>query len=334
MTVSIAAYNVQSTLKEALEPFVHCRYRNQLEILIINDGSSDNTENIALEYANRYPETFKVVNKGNGGWGSTLNKGIEIGTGKYFKQLDGDDYLSSENLDEFICFLNQTDADMVYSPFVTFTDINGAVLDIVGDYRNSVPVRKIIGLGEIRGFEPAMHTICVKMNILKGNHLRIMEHCFYTDVEFVLKCCNFCKTLIIYDLPIYYYRLARAGQSMSVAGVRKHYKDHLKMLQKMLDYEQNEVKDKAVHEIFHNRLKNVCEFMYIFFFALERNQEQKHELLAFDHMLRDKFPDYYDAINNGAVKILRKWDFKFYWLIGAIQTFRDRKKKINLFEGN
>lgn len=334
LTVSIAAYNVQSTLKEALEPFVHCKYRNQLEVLIINDGSSDETENIASEYAERYPETFKAVNKENGGWGSTLNKGIELGIGKYFKQLDGDDYFSPENLDVFIEFLKNTDADMIYSPFVTFTDVNGAVLRIIGDYGATVPVGELMHFGEIRGFEPAMHTLCIKMNILKNNHIQITEHCFYTDVEFVLKCCNFCKTLILFDLPIYYYRLARSGQSMSIAGVRKHYKDHLKMLKTMLAYERDEVKDKAVEEVFHNRLKDACEFMYIFFFALERTCKQREELIAFDQMLKNNFPEYYDVIGNGAVKILRKGHFRFYRLIGAIQTFRDKRKRINIFEGN
>lgn len=334
LTVSIAAYNVQSTLKEALEPFVRCKYKNELEVLIINDGSSDETASIAAEYAQKYPETFNVINKKNGGWGSTLNKGIEIGMGKYFKQLDGDDYFSSENLDSFMEFLNHTDADMVYSPFITFTDVNGAILRVVGDYGTALPAKRLMRFGEIRGFQPAMHTLCIKMDILKNNHIHITEHCFYTDVEFVLKCCNFCKTLILFDLPIYYYRLARSGQSMSVAGVRKHYKDHLKMLETMLNYEQNEVSDKKVQEVFYNRLKNACEFMYIFFFALERTGEQRKELIAFDHMLQEKFPKYYNAIGNGAVKFLRKSHFHCYRLIGAIQTFRDKKKKINIYEGN
>lgn len=334
LTVSIAAYNVQSTLKEALEPFVQSKHKNQLEVLIINDGSTDKTASIALEYAEKYPETFKVINKKNGGWGSTLNKGIEIGTGKYFKQLDGDDYFSFENLDLFIEFLNQTNADMVYSPFVTFTDTNGAILRVIGDYGTAVPVRELMNFGEILDFEPAMHTLCVKTDILKDNHISITEHCFYTDVEFVLKCCNFCKTLILFDLPVYYYRLARSGQSMSVVGVRKHYKDHLKMLKTMLIYEQNEVTDKAACEVFHKRLKDACEFMYIFFFALQGTNKQRKELIEFDHMLKERFPVYYNAIGNGAVKILRKSNFHFYRIIGTIQTFRDKRKRINIFEGN
>ena len=82
-------------------------YKDELEVLIVDDGSKDDTAEIAKRYEERYPNTFKLVKKENGGWGSTLNKGIEIGTGKYFKQLDGDDYFSHENLDDFILYLKK-----------------------------------------------------------------------------------------------------------------------------------------------------------------------------------------------------------------------------------
>ena len=83
-----------------------------------------------------------------------------------------------------------------------------------------------------------MHTVTVKLDILKNNHVTITEKCFYTDVEFVLKVMGFCKTFSYYELPIYYYRLARNGQSMSIEGVRKNWRNHLKMLSVMLDYEK------------------------------------------------------------------------------------------------
>ena len=102
LTVSIAAYNVSKYLDEALEPFTNSVYKDELEILIVDDGSKDDTAEIAKKYEERYPNTFKLVTKENGGWGSTLNKGIEIGTGKYFKQLDGDDWFDKDNLEDYL----------------------------------------------------------------------------------------------------------------------------------------------------------------------------------------------------------------------------------------
>ena len=73
LTVSIAAYNVSNYLDEALKPFVESAYRDNLEVLIIDDGSKDNTAEIARSYQEKYPDIFKLVSKENGGWGSTLN---------------------------------------------------------------------------------------------------------------------------------------------------------------------------------------------------------------------------------------------------------------------
>lgn len=332
LTVSIAAYNVASTLDEALKPFLNCRNLPDIEVLIINDGSKDDTANIANTYVEKYPDSFFLINKENGGWGSTLNVGIKLGNGKYFKQLDGDDYYSYENLDEFIDFLKLTDADLVYTPFVTFEDETGGILQVKGQY-STIPQRKQMKLGEMYDFAPAMHTLTVKMDVLKNNPIYITEHCFYTDVEFVLKACNFSKTIIFYEFPIYYYRLARSGQSMSIKGVRNHYKDHLKMVYTMLEYEIKIVVNEEIRDIFHLRLSGACEMQYIFFFALQCNGEQKKELIQFDNILKKQYPEYYYEIKNKAVRLLRKLDFKGYKIIGYLQTARDKRKKINVFEG-
>lgn len=332
LTVSIAAFNVENTLNDALIPFTKCKYKDMLEILIISDGSTDNTANIAKQFVDKYPNTFRLIEKENGGWGSTLNKGMELGQGKYFKQLDGDDYFSGDNLDEFLTFLQQTEADMVYSPFVTYEDKSGAILREIGVYDN-IPYKVTMPLKEIKNFAPAMHTLTIRMEILKENNIEITEHCFYTDVEFVLKCCNYCNNVTFFDLPIYYYRLARSGQSMSIGGVRKHYEDHLKMLKKMLDYELQEVKRQEIIDIFHIRLNSACEMQYIFFLALQCNAKQRLQLRLFDKDLKDNYPYYYNLISNGAVQFLRKTNFHGYKIVGHLQTLRDKRKKINIFEG-
>ena len=144
---------------------------------------------------------------------------------------------------------------------------------------------------------------------------------------------GFCKTFSYYELPIYYYRLARNGQSMSIEGVRKNWRDHLKMLSVMLDYEKKNITSERTKKIFKERLHWVCEWQYIFFFALNGTKEHKDALIAFDRELKANYPDYYNSIENGAVKFLRKVGFFGYSIVGKIQTLRDKKRKINIFEG-
>lgn len=334
LSVSIAAYNVESTLEEALQPFTKSRYKEKLDIMIVDDGSKDNTAGIAKQYEEQYPGVFRLISKENGGWGSTLNVGMKEAYGKYFKQLDGDDYFSEENLDGYIEFLSECNADIVHTPFVTYDDRSGAILRVLGVYPKSIiPQRKTVKFSDLDEFVPAMHTLTVRTEILQKNPLNITEHCFYTDVEFLLKSCNLSETIAYYELPVYYYRLARSGQSMSVQGVRKHYKDHLKMLKTMLEYEKNNVKSESMKKLFRLRLENACDMQYKFFFALKHTKQTQKEAQEFDRMLREEYPYYYKKIKSRILDRLRKNNFFGYKILATMANRRYKRLRLGIYEG-
>lgn len=336
LSVSIAAYNVEKTLDEALVPFTGERVCDRVDVMIVDDGSKDRTAEIAKDFEKRYPGTFRLISKENGGWGSTLNTGFAEAKGKYFKQLDGDDYYSAENLPTFLDFLEDCDADLVHSPYVTFTDLNGAILNVYGGYEGIYrpfaddAVQKV---SDCPQYIPAMHALTVKTSLLHENKIRITEHCFYTDVEFILKSFNCAETIAFFQRPIYCYRLARDGQSMSISGVRKHYKDHLKMLFTMLDYEKRAVSDETKKKIFKRRLCSACNMQYVFFFALKGTRAHKKELLEFDRRLKTEYPSYYAYPQGTIIDCGRKFGFTPRWLFAGAKMRKDKKENANIFEG-
>ena len=331
LSISIAAYNVAETLKECLEPLLHSKCLEKLDVMIVNDGSTDDTLQIAEAYARAYPGAVRLLNKENGGWGSTLNAGMKEAQGKYFKQLDGDDYFSAENLDDFVQFLEGCNADAVYSPFIKFEHETGAVLKLEGEQPGHPP-GEVVPLSELKDLAPAMHAWCVKTLVLQDNPIQITEHCFYTDVEFVLKTCNFCETVTFYPLPVYCYRLSRGGQSMSVEGIRKHYRDHLKMVTTLLRYEKESLTSPQKHDLFYPRLLGCCHMQYLIFFALDRTHGQKQELKAFDRLLKTEYPQYYAAIASNPIRILRATHFWGYWIIGYLKSRKDKRLKQYVFQ--
>lgn len=331
LSVSVAAYNVEATLREALDPFLACVNKEKLDVIIVDDGSKDETTKIAREYVEKAPSIFRLIQKENGGWGSTLNSGIKASTGKYFKQLDGDDYFSVENLDDFLSFLETSTADMVYSPFVTFDDSTHGIIRQIGAY-SCFPEGEIIYLDELTDFCPAMHDLAVRTELLQKNGIRITEHCFYTDVEYVLKTYNACYTMQYYSKPIYYYRIARDGQSMSLTGVRKHYKDHQKMLITMLEYYNEMVHRDSVKEVYARRLMGVCNMQYAFYMALPCSRTQKKELMAFDAQLCKGWPYFYNNASGTAIAFLRKHHFWGYSIVARLKTRKDKRLKRNIFE--
>lgn len=332
LTVSIAGYNISSTLEECLSHFTRCRNLSNLEVIIVDDGSSDNTAELASKYVDKRPDVFKLIKKANGGWGSTINSGIQVASGTYFKQLDGDDYYDEDNLDRFISFLDKCRADIVITPFCHYEESTGAITRYAGidsDFisESEIPIEELPDL-----YPPAMHSVAVRTSILKENNITITEHCFYTDVEFVLKSLNYANTVQFYDLPIYYYRLGRDGQSMSIAGVQKHYKDHEKMVLGMWKYINEKSTSELKKKIMSARVKAATMYMYKFFMALSHTRKHKEELRDFDIKLRKVAPDYYNCDYGLPVRFFRKHNFAFYGLISTIKNRQDRKQEVFLYE--
>ena len=330
LTVSVAAYNVGETLDEALAPFTKSKRLDDIEILIVNDGSKDNTAEIASRYVSEYPQSFRLINKENGGWGSTLNASFAEARGVFFKQLDGDDFYSEENLDDFIDYLRDCDADLVCCPYVNFENMSGGITGIVKTL-HFLPQMKALPVEEVGNFTPAMHSVTVRTSILTENNIHITEKCFYTDVEYTLKSYNNSATVSFYPFPIYHYRLARDGQSMSIAGVRKNYRDHVKMLTTMLEYFDNEVKRPLVRENIELRLYVAVLYQYLFFMALKPTKEHRDEMRAFDNMIKEKYPAFYNKDYGIPVVFLRAHDFKGYGIVSRVKMMMDRHTGFHLF---
>ncbi len=243
LTISIAAYNVERFLDNTLKSLCVESIIDDIEVVIVNDGSSDDTPLIAKKYADKYPNSFILVNKENGGYGSTINSSLKIASGKYFKLLDGDDWFDSDNFSKFIKSLINVEADLIYTPFFFVSDKD----DTKKIENFSFPENEVVCSSEI--YALSMHAMTVKTSLIKKK-ITITEHCFYTDFEFALKCIELSYTLLYLNVPLYCYRVGLDGQSVSVKGYLKHIDDHEKMTKLSLSYVYGVKKfEKVKHQI-------------------------------------------------------------------------------------
>ena len=149
LTITVPSYNAENYLLETIPTMLSISNIEKLEIIIVNDGSKDNTLAVAQNLKQNYPNTIVIVDKENGGHGSTINAGIKIATGKYFKVIDADDWVESNNLEQLIEYLSECNDDEVISPFIkVYTDKNTeeeysySVNDNRKSYENKDPARK------------------------------------------------------------------------------------------------------------------------------------------------------------------------------------------------
>jgi glycosyltransferase involved in cell wall biosynthesis len=261
LTVSIAAYNIQKYIEECLNSFISEELYETLEVLIINDGSTDKTAQIAQGYADKYPKIFKLINKENGGHGSTINTGIKLAAGKYFKPVDGDDWVDTKNLIYIIERLKETDADMVITDFYEYYSNSGekrlsslnriqneTLLDFNKNFSNNFLV---------------YHNIIYNTLLLKKNNIYFTEKIFYEDTEFVLFPVPYVDTFYYIPLPLYYYRLERDEQSVSIESIIKHKKDLQQViLNSFVFYKKNRKKGNKRNKYYKTRIILALEFYY------------------------------------------------------------------------
>lgn len=301
LTISVAAYNVERYITQTLESLC-CSNIDKIEVLVVDDGGSDKTLDIVNQYHDRFPESIFPIHKENGGWGSTVNYSIEHASGKYFKLLDGDDYFNVRNLDLLIELLENTEADTIYTPYVRFDDQTGKVFEtfnLSSEYESGKPL-SIASLDTLPALD--MHSVMFRTDILQSKKVRITERCFYTDNEFRTKGLAYSDTILITSLSLYHYRMGRSGQSVDVAGLRKHYEDCISAANAVIEF--HKTYDGKLSACVDACVRNGITFVYDSLIILG----MKDRLQAFDHSLKAYGEVYYNMVSM-MVRLLRKQDF-------------------------
>ena len=218
LTVVIPAYNMEKYLNRSLDSILCGDLIADIEILVVNDGSKDQTLKIAREYEDKYPDIVKVVDKENGGWGSAINKAISIALGKYFKILDADDWYDKALFHGFIGELKKIDSDLLLTPYRYVYVAEGTQKDVLFkniEYNREYAYSDLLTLDcGVDWFE--MPSITYRTELLQTNKIRVSE-CFYSDIEYDYLPIKFVKSFIF--LP---YNILRRPQQKAVWRIRQY----------------------------------------------------------------------------------------------------------------
>lgn len=313
LTLIVPAYNVERYLVKCLESFVVKAIMAKIEVLIINDGSTDTTKDIAEQYCNRFPETFFLYNKSNGGHGSAINYGVKKANGKYFRIVDGDDWLNTDKLNEFVKILEHTDADIVASNFLCIQDETGKILEsrkctnCKEYYGQSIPIT------ELNQKQPVikMHSFTCKLEIFKKNDIKIDEFRYYVDCEYTIFPIPYVENIYFCDLYLYMYRLGRKGQSVDIASMQRNRKNHRDMLNKLFEYYENHKNVGKEKKTYMERgIALAVENQFQIFISMGQKEGIQKEMVEFDLVLKQKHPGIYNAVGKKSIWMLRKTGYR------------------------
>ena len=220
LSVGIPCYNSMAYMDKAIDSVLVCR--EDVEIIIVNDGSKDETDRIGKEYADKYPDCIKYVYQENGGHGQAVNTGLANATGRYYKVLDSDDWFDGESLKKVIAQLKEfevsnTELDMLIVNYVYDKPSENKQVPI--HYTNVLPQNRVFTWDEVGNFQPQqnilMHSVIYRTQMLRDCKLVLPKHTFYVDNLFVYQPLPSIKSMYYLNVDLYHYFIGRIDQSVN-----------------------------------------------------------------------------------------------------------------------
>ncbi len=316
LTIVIPSYNMQQYLPQCLNSLL-VRNLDRVEVLVVNDGSSDRTSEIGHEYEDRFPESIIVVDKENGNYGSCINTALRIASGKYIKILDADDSFEKENFEKFITYLERVDVDLVVSNYVIVNSLGKITSQRIfshteyqeQSFENILTIIKRTGTFE-------MHCVTYKREILKNIGYYQMEGISYTDQQWMLVPMAYVNSVAYFSLFVYRYLIGREGQTVALESRLRSIKQHAKMCLGLVD-EYNKIYFKISEEkkcYLDYRIVN-CQLPYIYrtYLLKQSNLKKYIELKEFDEALKKKNYCIYNSLKKEKVIAFFPFHYITYW---------------------
>lgn len=231
LTVAIPCYNSQDYMAKCIDSIL--TGGDRVEIIVIDDGSKDDTGRIADDYAQRFPGIVKAIHQENGGHGEGINQGLRNATGLYYKTVDSDDVLS-EDFPRFLDTLEEVEKQGGVDLFLTnyYYVHEDGVGDRSVNFSNALPEGRIFTWAETKPFRVdqilMIHTVTFRTELLLRTGLEMPKHLFYEDNYFVYGNLRFVEKMYYKNCDLYRYTIGREGQSVQEDVMKRRYQHQLK----------------------------------------------------------------------------------------------------------
>lgn len=256
LSVIIPSYNAEKYLDKCISSLItDCI--SKTEIIVVNDGSTDGTEKKATGYAEKYPDSIKIINKQNGGHGSAINVGAKAACGKYMKVLDADDWFLSENIPEYIANLEKINSDVVLTCHHTIDVGTGEIRNwrcFPEQFNHEYTMEEVMKSWKSFDRSLTFHGITYRTDFYKEQCIELIENVFYEDHEYATFPCLNAKSITCLDLFVYEYRIGDISQSVSAENQLKRLshteavlKDMTRHGKEILNPDANMYREKKTH---------------------------------------------------------------------------------------
>lgn len=324
LTIVIPTYNMQAYLNRCLDSLiVRDDLISLIEVLIINDGSKDNSSSIAHKYEELYTQSFRVIDKENGNYGSCVNRGLAEATGKYIKVLDADDWFDTDEFEKYLIALEHLDADMVLTGY---NIVNAKDKTICKTYRANLDIGKVYDFQQMdydRVGVWMMHAVTYRVEMLKAINYFQTEGISYTDTEWTYIPMHAVNTIAYFDYAVYQYLIGRDGQTMDTSVLVKSVWQHEHLARRLILHAESLIEDEKKGfglMTLERQIKYVVDLVYkISLLKQDGSQFNNDKLVEFDSFLKEHKPDYY--------RLLAYKRIKPFFPVCYVRFWREHKRR-------
>jgi glycosyltransferase involved in cell wall biosynthesis len=241
LSVVVPAYQAEPYLRRALDSLVG--HGPRVEVLVVDDGSTDGTAALAREYVDRYPGEVRLLQQPNRGHGGAITTGVAAARGTYLKVLDADDWVDQDALRAVLTALDRFAAgpspvDLLVSNFV-YEKVGKRHATAVR-YHGALPAGRVIDWSQTRRFGKRqylmMHALTYRTDVLRRSGLDLPEHTFYVDNLYALVPLAQVRTLYYLDVDLYRYFIGREDQSVQEAVMLRRLDQQIRVNRLMLEH--------------------------------------------------------------------------------------------------
>lgn len=316
LTIVVPVYNTELYLRRCLDSVLLLPILDDIEVIAVNDESKDNSLAILKEYEAKFPTTVKVIDKENGGHGSTINAALKVANGKYFRVLDSDDWFNCTDFIEFVKRLKTENCDVVITDYKKEFIFNSTSENIAWNLEENLEYDfNTMDISILNKEYFVMANSTYKTELLHSAGLELFEKTFYVDMQYNVVPASKINTFKYYKLNIYRYFIGRPEQSMNLQNFVKNRNHHLKVVRFLIEHylslsELSENKKTYIEQILFYTLTT---HYYIYcVYAQKDKLKVRKEIKEFDKYLKITFPKLYVRLNEiGQIRYNRITRFFF-----------------------
>ncbi len=303
ISFAVPCYNSESYMNHCIDSLLVGG--DKIEIIIVNDGSSDRTREIADEYKAKYPDIIKVIHKENGGHGSGIMAGLENAEGLYYKVVDSDDWADADSLNKILALIEERIEsgnllDLIVCNYV-YEHENASKPHTV-HYRGIFPRHRDFTWSECGAFDISrymiMHSVFYRTDVVRQCELSIPLHTFYVDNIFLYYPLPFVKSIYYTDLDFYRYFIGRADQSVNEKVMIKRVDQQI-LVSKLLLEKHNLTEIREKEPKLYRFMINYASIMVLIaalLLTLDGSDDAMKKLSAYWAYLKEEHAELYGHI--------------------------------------